>query len=112
MNQQRELTVQVRHGTGKGAAHKLRAAGKIPGVVYGRGGEHLSIAIDPNALRKAVDPARKRNTWFALRVQEEGKPDRVESCIIVDRQLDLVRDNVLHVDFLRVDPERELEVKL
>jgi len=112
MNQQRELTVQVRTGTGKGAAHKLRATGKVPGVVYGHGGEHLTIALDPLELRKAVDPARKRNTWFAIRVQEAGKADRVESCIIVDRQLDLVRDDILHVDFLRVDPERELEIKL
>ncbi|MCY1058549.1 50S ribosomal protein L25 [Nannocystis sp. SCPEA4] len=112
MNEQREITVQVRSGTGKGAAHKLRATGKIPGVVYGHGGEHLTIALDPLALRKAVDPARKRNTWFAVRIQEEGKADRVESCIIIDRQLDLVRDDILHVDFLRVDPQRELEVKL
>lgn len=112
MNQQREITVQVRTGTGKGEAHKLRATGKIPGVVYGHGGEHIAIAVDPLILRKAVDPARKRNTWFAVRVQEDGKADRVESCIIVDRQLDLVRDNVLHVDFLRVDPQRELLVKL
>lgn len=112
MNQQRELTVQVRYETGKGAAHKLRATGKTPGVVYGQGGEHLKISIDPLELRKAADPARKRNTWFALRVQEDGKADRVESCIIVDRQLELVRDDILHVDFLRVDPERPLEVKL
>jgi large subunit ribosomal protein L25 len=112
MNQQREITVQVRTGTGKGAAHKLRATGKIPGVIYGHGGEHVTISLDPLALRKAVDPARKRNTWFSVRIQEDGKAERVESCIIVDRQLDLVRDDVLHVDFLRVDPNRELEVKL
>lgn len=112
MNQQRELTAQIRTGTGKGEARKLRASGKIPGVVYGRGGEHLTIALDPLALRKAIDPARKRNTWFSLRIQEDGKADRVESCIIADRQVDLIRDDVLHVDFLRVDPERELEVKL
>ncbi|MDC0718825.1 50S ribosomal protein L25 [Nannocystis bainbridge] len=112
MNQQRELTVQIRTGTGKGEAHKLRASGKIPGVIYGHGGEHLTIALDPLLLRKAADPARKRNTWYAIRVQEEGKADRVESCIIVDRQLDLVRDDILHVDFLRVDPNRELEIKL
>jgi large subunit ribosomal protein L25 len=80
--------------------------------MYGIFGEHLSIYIEPLVLRKDVVPARKRNTWFAVRVQEEGKADRVESCIIVDRQLDLVRDDVLHVDFLRVDPEKEIEVRL
>lgn len=112
MNQQRELTAQVRFSTGKGAARKLRATGKIPGVVYGQGGEHLSISLSPLELRKAIDPARKLNTWFSLRIQEQGKPDRVESVIIADRELDKVRDDVRHVDFLRVDPTRELDVRL
>src|SRR5690606_14293971 len=112
MKQQRELTVKIRNGTGKGAARKLRAAGQAPGVVYGQGGEHLKIALHPLELRKAVDPVRKRNTWLALRIQEDGKADRVESVIIIDRQLELVRDDILHVDFLRVDPELPLEVKL
>lgn len=108
MNQQRELTAQVRFGTGKGAARKLRATGQIPGVVYGGGGEHLAIALNPGELRKAIDPTRKLNTWFSLRIQQDGQPDRVESVMIVDREIDKVRDDVLHVDFLRVDPNREL----
>lgn len=112
MNQQRELTVQVRKGTGKGEARKLRASGRAPGVLYGQGAEHLAIAFDPLALRKAIDPTRKLNTWFSLRIQEEGKPDRVESAIIADHQLDKVKDTVLHVDFLRVDPAKDLEVRL
>lgn len=112
MNAQRELTVQVRKGIGKGEARKLRASGRAPGVLYGQGAEHLSIAFDPAALRKAIDPTRKLNTWFSLRIQEEGKPDRVESAIIADHQLDKVKDFILHVDFLRVDPAKELQVRL
>lgn len=112
MNQQRELTVQVRTGTGKGAAHKLRAQGRTPGVVYGQGGEHLAIALSPSELRKAIDPARKLNTWFSLKIQEDGKAERIESAMIVDHQMDKVKDDILHVDFLRVDPNREIEVRL
>lgn len=112
MNTQRELKVQIRTATGKGAAHKLRAAGRVPAVVYGQGGEHVSISVDPAELRKAIDPTRKLNTWFALKIQEEGKPERTESVIIADHEMDRIKDNILHVDFLRVDPNRELEVRL
>lgn len=112
MNQQRELTVQVRKGTGKGAARKLRASGRAPGVLYGQGAEHVAIDFDPLLLRKAIDPTRKLNTWFSLRIQEAGKPDRIESAIIADHQLDLIKDYILHVDFLRVDASKELEVRL
>ena len=44
------LLVQAREGTGKGAARKLRSAGRIPAVLYGRGRETVPIALDPRAL--------------------------------------------------------------
>lgn len=113
MNEQRELTVQVRDSHGKGAARKLRASGLIPGVVYGAGGNHQSIAVDPRILRKVMDPARKLNTWFKVNlVGEDGKAVGTESCIVIDHQVDKVKDRLLHVDFLRVDPEKELQVRL
>lgn len=111
-NEQRELTVQARSGHGKGAARKLRAKGLIPGVVYGGGGEHRSVAVDPRVLRKVMDPARKLNTWYKVTIEDAGKPVGTESVIVIDHQVDKVRDALLHVDFLRVDPERELEVRL
>ncbi len=112
MNDQREFTVQLRTDHGKGAARKLRASGLIPGVVYGAGGEHRAIALDPRLLRKAMDPARKLNTWFKVSVEQDGKSVGTESVIVIDHQVDKVKDRLLHVDFLRVDPERELEVRL
>ena len=36
---ERTLKVERREGTGKGSARKIRAAGHVPGVVYGRGGD-------------------------------------------------------------------------
>lgn len=112
MNEQREFTVQVRRDHGKGAARKLRASGLIPGVVYGAGGEHRAVALDPRVLRKVMDPARKLNTWFKVTLEDEGKTISTESVIVIDHQVDKVKDRLLHVDFLRVDPEKELEVRL
>lgn len=112
MNEQREITVQLRHSHGKGEARKLRAKGLIPAVVYGAGGEHRAIAVDPRILRKTMDPARKLNTWYKVTLEDGGKAVGTESCIVIDRQVNKVKDALLHLDFLRVDPERELQVRL
>jgi large subunit ribosomal protein L25 len=111
-NEQREFTVQARSLHGKGSARKLRAKGLIPGVVYGAGGEHRSVSLDPRVLRKVMDPARKLNTWYKVTIEDEGKVIGTESVIVIDHQVDKVRDALLHVDFLRVDPEKEIEVRL
>lgn len=113
MNEQREISVQVRNDTGKGAARKLRVKGLIPAIVYGGGGQHMSVAVDPLVLRKAMDPVRKLNTWFKVNLTDaSGKTVGSESCIVIDHQIDKVRDRLLHVDFLRVDAEKELQVRL
>ena len=44
------LAVELREGTGKGAARKLRAAGRIPAVLYGQGRAAVNLAIDPRLL--------------------------------------------------------------
>ena len=112
MNEQREITVQVRHSHGKGESRKLRAKGLIPAIVYGAGGEHRSVSVDPRILRKTMDPARKLNTWYKVTLEEDGKTVGTESCIVCDHQIHKVKDAILHVDFLRVDPAKELTVRI
>jgi large subunit ribosomal protein L25 len=51
---QAELNVEVREASGKGVARKLRSAGLIPAVVYGKEIESLAITVDPKALEKAM----------------------------------------------------------
>lgn len=102
-----QLKAAVRNAHGKGVARKLRAQGQIPGIVYGRGKDNLMLSLDPAELRKAMDPARKLNTFFQLDVANTTEP-----CIIADYQMDPIRDEFLHVDFLRVDPEAEVFVKI
>ena len=40
------LKAEMRSETGKGPARRSRAAGKVPGVVYGHGMEPLAIEVD------------------------------------------------------------------
>lgn len=87
---------------------QLRRAGKFPAVIYGRGGENVTIAIDPIAFHKASDPAKGYNTFFRLSVQDGGKAIATESCVITDIQRDTLRGEVVHIDFMRVDADKEV----
>ena len=105
------LNVQVRSTSGKGVARKLRAKGLIPAVIYGKGKGNLMLTLSPRELRRAMDPERKLNTFFTLTINNEGE-SVTEQCVLTDYQSDPIRDEFLHVDFLRVDPESEVVTKI
>jgi large subunit ribosomal protein L25 len=44
------LSAELRSETGKGAARKLRAAGRVPAVIYGHNRESQSLTLDARAL--------------------------------------------------------------
>jgi large subunit ribosomal protein L25 len=106
-----QLTAQVRTDSGKGVSRKLRAAGNLPAVMYGKGKENLLLTIGARDLRRALDPERKLNTFFSVTVQD-GEGEMVEQCVIADYHADPIRDEFLHVDFLRVDPQSEIIVRI
>jgi large subunit ribosomal protein L25 len=106
-----QLIAQVRSGSGKGVSRKLRAAGKLPAVMYGKGKDNLLLTVDARELRRALDPERKLNTFFTVTVQG-GEGEAVEQCIIADYHADPIRDEFLHVDFLRVDPQSEIVTRV
>lgn len=111
MSEYGRLSATVREGHGKGVARQLRRKGLTPAVLYGQGGENLSLTIDPLEFGKATDPARAYNTVFHLDVEQDGAAQTV-LCMIVDYQKDAVRDHLLHVDFMRVDPEVPVQRKI
>ena len=107
------LTVQLRTTHGKGVSRKLRAAGQIPGVVYGGGKENLLLSLSPLAMRKAMDPERKLNTFWKLDVlDDDGKKLGGIDCVIADYQLDVLRDTFTHVDFMRVSQDLPVSVNI
>jgi large subunit ribosomal protein L25 len=112
MSEYGRLSAKVREGHGKGVARQLRRKGLIPAVLYGRGGDNLSLTIDPLLFGKATDPARSYNTVFQLELEQDGAPAQTVTCMVVDYQRDAVNDRLRHVDFLRVDPEQEVQRKI
>jgi large subunit ribosomal protein L25 len=107
-----KLTVTLRDQTGhKGAARKLRATGKVPGVCYGASPdgriEPLSIIVDVKALRAALDPVRKHNTVINLTIQGGSNVQNLHA-LVKEYQIDPVRRDITHVDLIAVDPNKEV----
>src|SRR3712207_2608256 len=98
-----KVNAEVRRATGKGNAHRTRAAGKVPAVLYGRKEQPRPLSLDPLALVRSMDKERRRNTVFSLAVAEgDGKSSTV-TAMIRDVQIDPLKRSIVHVDFLRVD---------
>lgn len=97
------LSASTRAAEGKGAARKVRKAGKVPGVLYRAGGEAASLSFDLPELaaifRKTADP----NTVVTVHV--DGAP---HSCLVREIQRDPVTREVLHVDFYEVSPDQKV----
>jgi large subunit ribosomal protein L25 len=103
----KSLTASVRDGTGKGAARGVRREGRIPGVIYGGGDAAAPISLDYRELNKLIYAGHFLTTIFELDVG--GAKQRV---IPRDYQLDPIKDQPIHVDFLRLNPGANLRVEV
>ena len=99
-----DLNVEVRAGTGKGAARQARRDGFVPGIVYGNGQEPVAINIPYYYLLKHLKAGRFLQTLFNLKVP--GHPDVHVVCRGVQR--DVVKDQPTHVDFMRLNDESRI----
>ena len=99
-----EITGASRPGTGKAAVKKVRNSGQVPGTIYGHG-EPLNVSVDYNAIKKALFTPET----YVVNLDIEGSSSKT---VIQEAQYHPVTDKILHVDFLRVNDEVPVEVKL
>ncbi len=104
-----KVSVEVRTAIGKGGSHKVRAAGKVPGVLYGQKIAPVAVTFEEKALLTSLDKERRRNTVFTLSVTGGGKTEDV-TAMVRDAQIDPISQRIIHVDFLRVDLDAEVTV--
>src|SRR5437867_4448537 len=111
MPKQTELIVEVqpRQDIGKNESRRLRAAGRVPGVVYGGDRPVVPIVVEQRRVLEILRSESGENTLFTL--QLEGTDSR-RIVMIRDYQRDPVKGKLLHVDFVRVDLTKEIEVKV
>lgn len=101
------LPVEVREGTGKGAARAARRAGMVPGVLYGGERGAVSIAVKANVLRKAIHTGKFLSHMVTLQHGKETQP-----VIPRDVQFHPVTDEPLHIDLFRVEEDTVINVEV
>src|SRR5688500_10154658 len=100
------LEATKRDTRGKNEARRVRAAGKIPAVVYGDKADAAVIAVDPKTLLRILHSESGVNTLISLKFEGEGDT-RV---LVRDYQVDPVTQRPLHVDFYRIAMDKVLRV--
>src|ERR671911_510345 len=102
-----KLVAEPREGTGKGVARKLRAAGRVPGVLYGHGLESTALSVDAKDLFHVLHTGAGTNVLVDLVV------DGTEHLIIPrDVQRDHIHGRFIHVDFLTVRRDEKLHLSI
>ena len=91
---------------GSGASRRLRNTGKVPGIVYG-GGEPRTIELDHNALFHAL-----KKEAFHSSVLEMELAGQAQKVLLRDFQMHPWKQQVMHIDFQRVDDTTRLRVKV
>lgn len=99
-----KLTADARTEFGKGFARRLRAAGKIPAVIYGHGTEPLHVALPGHETALIL---RKANQVLDLQI--DGKS---QLALVKDVQKDPVRQIIEHLDLIVVRKGEKVTVDI
>ncbi|HEY0336586.1 MAG TPA: 50S ribosomal protein L25/general stress protein Ctc [Burkholderiales bacterium] len=102
-----EVTAFPRTLQGTGASRRLRATGRVPGVIYGAAKPAAPVELDHNTLLRHL----KLEAFHAsiLDMAVDGSRERV---LLRDFQMHAWKPLVLHVDFQRVDPNKKIHMSV
>jgi len=101
------LQAEVREGRGKGPARQLRAEGKAPAVLYGPGGDPVSLTIDPKELERVLTTPHRRNVLIEMAIGSDKA-----LVMVKELQINPLTREVRHVDFYRVTADRPVKVQV
>jgi large subunit ribosomal protein L25 len=104
---QHEFTAYPRPQQGRGASRRVRRSGKAPGIVYGGSEPPAPIELDHNALVHAL-----KNEAFHASILHMKLDGKVQKVLLRDVQMHPVREQIMHIDFQRVDESRRIHMKV
>ena len=102
------LEAQPRPAGNKNDARRVRASGKVPGVLYGAGKGSVAVSLDPRQVSRILRSETGYNTIFDLAL-DGGERTKA---MIVDWQYEPVKGALLHIDLKRIAMDRKLQVNV
>ena len=101
------LKASTRSVQGTGASRRLRRADRVPGIVYGAGQPATNIEVDHNDIFHKL-----RLEAFHASILDLELDGKQEPVLLRDVQMHPWKQNVLHIDFQRVDPNKKIHMKV
>ncbi len=92
----------------KNAARRVRAAGRIPAVLYGSGHDPVAIEVDPKHISRILFSETGHNTIFDVEVAGQAPA----KAMIVDWQREPIKDQLIHIDLKRIALDKALRVSV
>ena len=105
--QQKQMNIELRTKTGTGVSRRLRIADMVPGVVYGKGLDPVTVSIKYRDLQEAISGAGGQNNLITL--IGGGSLDQ-NIAIVADIQRDAIKRTIKHVDLHRINPNEKLRI--
>jgi large subunit ribosomal protein L25 len=102
---EQKLVAEKRDDSGKGVARKLRAAGRVPAILYGHGMDPLALSVDSKELFHLFHTGAGANVLVDLVVD-----DAEHLAMPRDVQRDHIKGRFIHVDFLVVRRDEKIEI--
>jgi large subunit ribosomal protein L25 len=105
------LVALPRPEVGKNAVKRVRKAGMVPAVLYGRKREPVPLAIDRRALEGALHTEAGRNVLIDLEVKSNAEATS-DTVMVAEIQHDYVKREILHVDLRQISLTEEIETRV
>lgn len=98
-----DIIAQPRTSEGTGAVSRLRKAGSIPAVVYGRKVAPTNVQVDAKTFTKLLESSASDNILVSLKIDSKE-----QLALVQEVQHDHLRGGILHVDFHAVAMDEEI----
>ena len=103
-----DLIAELREqGKGTSSSRRLRRSGFVPGIIYGAGKETISLTIDHNQLLRKLNVDNFLSSIISIQIN-----DKKEDVLIKDIQVHPSKQQVMHLDFLRIKSDEVIRVKV
>jgi large subunit ribosomal protein L25 len=105
------LKAEIREGTGKELARKLRVKGFIPAIFYGPRSKSIPLVIDAKEFTKTLQTEAGENVLIELNILKGNKADR-KVVMVKDVQIDPLQRTALHADLYEVAMDEMVTVEI
>ena len=102
-----KLKAEIRNAAGKGAARSIRRSKNIPAVIYGEKKSPVAIELNGRDFEMLLQTPSLRTKLFEI-----DTANGQEDAMLMDIQYHPVSDNVMHVDFKRIDVKKPVNVSV